>query len=130
MLKNAVTREYHHVQALLAAGCEQLTSSYWFPDAAFDAGKVGLFCPLGIGETVEISLYLLGVSAYARAEEGSGARLCAEGRPLGRRSLLLCATTGGLASRRGRVWIGAPGDARELAGGLAFGHRWLRVSRR
>ena len=79
MLKNAVTREYHHVQALLAAGCEQLTSSYWFPDAAFDAGNVGLR---------------------------------------------------GLASRRGRVWIGAPGDARELAGGLAFGHRWLRVSRR
>jgi hypothetical protein len=86
-----VTREYHHLQALLAAGGEQLTSSYWFPDAAFDAGKVGLFSPLEIVETVEISLYLLGVSAYARAEEGFGARLCAEGRRRGRRSLVLCA---------------------------------------
>jgi phosphoglycolate phosphatase-like HAD superfamily hydrolase len=32
VLKNAVTQEYHHVQALKAAGGEQLTTSYWFPD--------------------------------------------------------------------------------------------------
>jgi hypothetical protein len=78
VLKNAVTQEYHHVQALKAAGGEQLTTSYWFPDAAFDAGNVGLFSALEIVETVEISLYLLGVSAYARAGEEFGARLCAE----------------------------------------------------
>ena len=39
---------------------------------------VGLFSTLEIVETVEISLYLIGVSAYARAGEAFGARLCAE----------------------------------------------------
>jgi hypothetical protein len=78
VLQNAVTQEYHHVQALKGAGGEALTDRYWFPDAAFDNGGVGLFATLEIVETVEISLYLLGVSAYARAGEELGARLCAE----------------------------------------------------
>jgi hypothetical protein len=78
VLRNAVTQEYHHVEALKEAGGEALTTKYWFPDAAFDDGKIGLFQTLEIVETVEISLYLLGVSAYARAGEDFGARLCAE----------------------------------------------------
>jgi hypothetical protein len=78
VLRNAVTQEFHHVEALKAAGGTQLTMSYWFPDAAFDGGGVGLFSTLEIVETVEISLYLLGVSAYAAAGESFGARLCAE----------------------------------------------------
>lgn len=78
VLRNAVTQEYHHVEALKDAGGEQLTGSYWFPDAAFDGGGVGLFSTLEVVETVEISLYLLGVSTYARAGEDFGARLCAE----------------------------------------------------
>ncbi len=78
VLKNAVTQEFHHVEALKDAGGEHLTMKYWFPDAAFDAGNVGLFSTLEIVETVEISLYLLGVSAYALAGEDFGARLCAE----------------------------------------------------
>jgi hypothetical protein len=78
VLRNAVTQEYHHVEALKDAGGTALTTSYWFPDAAFDAGGVGVFSTLEIVETVEISLYLLGVSAYARAGEDFGARLCAE----------------------------------------------------
>jgi hypothetical protein len=78
VLRNAVTQEFHHVEALKDAGGAQLTTSYWFPDAAFDAGNVGLFSTLEVVETVEISLYLLGVSAYARAGEDFGARLCAE----------------------------------------------------
>jgi hypothetical protein len=78
VLKNAVTQEFHHVEALKEAGGEQLTTKYWFPDAAFDGGNVGLFSTLEIVETVEISLYLLGVSAYARAGDDFGARLCAE----------------------------------------------------
>lgn len=78
VLRNAVTQEFHHVEALKDAGGKQLTTSYWFPDAAFDDGNVGLFSTLEIVETVEISLYLLGVSAYARAGEDFGARLCAE----------------------------------------------------
>ena len=78
VLRNAVTQEFHHVEALKDAGGTQLTRSYWFPDAAFDAGGVGLFSTLEVVETVEISLYLLGVSAYARKGEDFGARLCAE----------------------------------------------------
>src|SRR3978361_208343 len=78
VLRNAVTQEYHHVEALKDVGGQALTTSYWFPDAAFDNGNIGLFKTLEIVETVEISLYLLGVSAYARAGEDFGARLCAE----------------------------------------------------
>jgi hypothetical protein len=78
VLRNGVTQEYHHVQALKEAGGKQLTTRYWFPDAAFDNGGVGLFSTLEIVEAIEISLYLLGVTAYARAGEDFGARLCAE----------------------------------------------------
>ncbi len=78
VLRNAVTTEFHHVEALKDAGGTALTTSYWFPDAAFGEGGVGLFSTLEIVETIEISLYLIGVSAYARAGEEYGARLCAE----------------------------------------------------
>jgi hypothetical protein len=78
VLRNGVTQEFHHVEALKAAGGTALTTSYWFPDAAFDDGNVGLFSTLEVIETVEISLYLIGVSAYARAGQEFGARLCAE----------------------------------------------------
>jgi hypothetical protein len=78
VLRNAVTTEFHHVQALKKAGGVPLTTKYWFPDAAFGAGGVGLFSTLEIVETVEISLYLIGVSAFARASDEFGARLCAE----------------------------------------------------
>ncbi len=78
VLRNAVTTEFHHVEALKAAGGRPLTTSYWFPDAAFDGGDVGLFSTLEIVESVEISLYLIGVSAYARAGDERGARLCAQ----------------------------------------------------
>lgn len=78
VLRNAVTTEYHHVEALRQAGGRPLTTAYWFPDAAFGGGGVDLFSTLEIVETVEISLYLIGVSAYARAGQEFGARLCAE----------------------------------------------------
>ena len=78
VLRNAVTTEFHHVEALKDAGGEPLTTKYWFPDAAFGDGGVGLFSTLEVVETIEISLYLIGVSAFARAGEDFGARLCAE----------------------------------------------------
>ena len=78
VLQNGVTTEYHHVEALEAAGGEALTTSYWFPDSAFGGGGIGLFETLEVIETIEISLYLIGVSAYARAGDDFGARLCAE----------------------------------------------------
>jgi hypothetical protein len=78
VLRNAVTQEYSHVEALKDAGGNPLTTKYWFPDAAFDNGGIGLFEALEAVETIEISLYLIGVSAFARASEEFGARLCAE----------------------------------------------------
>jgi hypothetical protein len=78
VLRNAVTTEYLHVEALKAAGGEPLTTRYWFPDAAFDNGGVGIFETLEVIESIEISLYLIGVSAFASRGEAFGARLCAE----------------------------------------------------
>ena len=78
VLRNGVSTEYHHVEALKAAGGEPLTTSYWFPDSVFDRGGIGLFKTLEVIETIEISLYLIGVSAYAREGDDRGARLCAE----------------------------------------------------
>lgn len=78
VLRNAVTTEFHHVEVLKKVGGQPLTSKYWFPDAAFDNGGVGLFSTAEIVESVEISLYLIGVNAYARAQDEQGARLCAE----------------------------------------------------
>jgi hypothetical protein len=78
VLRNGVTTEFDHVEALKAAGGSPLTTSFWFPDAAFGGGGVGLFSTLETIETIEISLYLIGVSAYARAGQEFGARLCAE----------------------------------------------------
>jgi hypothetical protein len=84
VLRNAVTQEYNHVEALKAVGATPLTTQYWFPDAAFGDGGIGLFESLEAVETIEISLYLIGVSAFARAGEEFGARLCAEAMALKR----------------------------------------------
>jgi hypothetical protein len=78
VLRNAVTQEYLHVEALKEAGGRPLTTSYWFPDAAFGAGGIGLFETLEVVETIEISLYLIGVTTFAQRGEEFGARLCAE----------------------------------------------------
>ena len=78
VLRNGVTQEYLHVEALKEAGGEPLTTKYWFPDAALDNGGIGVFETLEVIETIEISLYLIGVSAFARRGDDFGARLCAE----------------------------------------------------
>lgn len=78
ILRNAVTTEFHHVEVLRRAGGEPLTTRFWLPDAAFDNGGVGLFSAAEVVESVEISLYLIGVTAYTRAQAEEGARLCAE----------------------------------------------------
>jgi hypothetical protein len=78
VLRNGVTQEYHHVEALKDAGGKPLTTKYWFPDSALDHGNIGVFETLEFVETIEISLYLIGVSAYAHASDEFGARLCAE----------------------------------------------------
>jgi hypothetical protein len=78
VLRNAVTTEFHHLEALQRVGGQPLTTKYWLPDAAFGSGGVGLFATAEIVESVEISLYLIGVSANVRAGDEQGARLCAE----------------------------------------------------
>jgi hypothetical protein len=78
VLRNGVTQEYLHVEALKEAGGKPLTTKYWFPDASLDNGGIGVFETLEVIETIEISLYLIGVSAFARRGDDLGARLCAE----------------------------------------------------
>ena len=104
---NGVTTEYHHVEALKKAGGEPLTTSYWFPDAAFGDGGIGLFETLEVVETIEISLYLIGVSAFAREGDDFGARLCAEamGTEAVHRALVRFAQ-----GELGNKEIGAPND--------------------
>jgi hypothetical protein len=107
VLRNAVTTEFLHVEALKAAGGKALTTSYWFPDAAFGGGGIGLFETLEVVETIEVSLYLIGVSAFARAGEEFGARLCAEamGTEAVHRALVRFAQ-----GELGNKSIGAPND--------------------
>jgi hypothetical protein len=78
VLRNAVTTEFHHAEALRRVGAQPFTTTFWLPDAAFDNGGVGLFSTAEIVESVEISLYLIGITAYTNAQVAHGARLCAE----------------------------------------------------
>ena len=78
VLRNAVTTEFHHVEALKRVGGQPITSRFWLPDAAFGNGGAGLFATAEIVESVEISLYLIGVTAYTRVRDERGTLLCAE----------------------------------------------------
>lgn len=78
VLRSAVTAEFVHGEAVKKAGGKPLTTSFWFPDAAFGNGGAGLFATIESVEEIEISLYLAGVSAYARAAKDVGARMCGE----------------------------------------------------
>jgi hypothetical protein len=77
VLRAAVTTEFTHVQALKAIGAKPLTSKFWIPNAVFDGG-VGLFTSLAAVEAIEVSLYLVGVTAFTVRSNAFGARLCAE----------------------------------------------------
>lgn len=77
VLRAVVTTEFTHVQALKAIGAKPLTSKFWIPNAVFDGG-VGLFTSLAAVEAIEVSLYLVGVTAFTAGRNAFGARLCAE----------------------------------------------------
>jgi hypothetical protein len=77
VLRAAVTTEFRHVQALEAIGAEPLTSKFWIPDAVFDGGA-GLFTAFSIVEAIEVSLYLVGITAFSGRSNAFGVRLCAE----------------------------------------------------
>jgi hypothetical protein len=78
ILQAANTTEFDHVNALLQVGARPQTTSYWIPDAAFGGGGVGLFASIEAVETIEFSMYLIGVDDATRRSNTSLARLCAE----------------------------------------------------
>jgi hypothetical protein len=78
VLKAANTTEFDHVNALEAIGAKPLTTTYWIPDAAFGGGGVGLFASLEAVETIEFSMYLIGVTDATKKSDAFLARLCAE----------------------------------------------------
>jgi hypothetical protein len=78
VLKAANTTEFDHVTALEAIGAHPLTTSYWIPDAAFGAGGAGLFASIEAVETIEFSMYLVGVTDATHRSDEFVARLCAE----------------------------------------------------
>src|SRR4051794_31803799 len=69
VLKAANTTEFDHVTALEAIGARPLTSSYWIPEAAFGAGGVGLFASIEAVETIELSMYLVGLTDATRKSD-------------------------------------------------------------
>jgi hypothetical protein len=78
VLKAANATEYDHIKALLAIGARPITMNYWIPDAAFGAGGAGLFASIEAVETIEFSMYLIGVNDSTRRGDATKARLCAE----------------------------------------------------
>jgi hypothetical protein len=78
VLRNAVTAEYHHAVALEALGGSALTTRFWIPDAAFGDGGPGLFATLEAVETIEVSMYGVGIDDFARSADPDAARLCAQ----------------------------------------------------
>jgi len=78
VLKAANTTEFDHVRGLRRLGARPLTSRFWIPDAAFGAGRAGLFASIDAVETIELSMYLIGVTVMTQRKQAFGARLCAE----------------------------------------------------
>ncbi len=79
ILKAANTTEFDHLRALeQRLGAKRLVKQYWIPEAAFDNGGPGLFQSIDKVETIELSMYLIGVTAYAQRRSAFGARLMAE----------------------------------------------------
>jgi hypothetical protein len=78
VLKAANTTEFDHVNALLQIGAQPLTTTFWIPDAAFGGGGVGLFQSLEAVETIELSMYLVGINDSTWRSDAYRARLCAE----------------------------------------------------
>jgi len=78
VLKAANTTEFDHMTALEAIGARTLTKSFWIPEAAFGAGGAGLFASIEAVETIELSMYLVGVTDATHKSNDFVARLCAE----------------------------------------------------
>lgn len=77
VLKAAVTAEFDHLQALERIGAHRQVSRYWIPNAAFGGGGPKLFASIEKVETIEVSLYQVGVTAAVQQRDTFRARLCA-----------------------------------------------------
>jgi hypothetical protein len=77
VLRSAVTAEYHHVIELEQVGANAFTSRFWIPDAAFGDDAANLFATLEAVETIEVSMYGVGVDTFARDGDAGVALLCA-----------------------------------------------------
>ncbi len=78
VLQAAVTTEFEHLRALERLGHSLPVRRYWIPDALFGDGGPGLFESIMNIETIEISMYLVGVTSFTRARSEFRSRLCAE----------------------------------------------------
>jgi hypothetical protein len=78
VLQAANTTEFDHVTALEKIGAQALTTRFWIPDAAFGGGGVPLFAQLEVVETIELSMYLVGLDDSVRPSRAFAARVCAE----------------------------------------------------
>lgn len=77
VLKAAVTAEFDHLQALERTGADRQVSRYWIPNAAFGGGGPALFASIEKVETIEVSLYQVGVTVAVRQGDAFLGRLCA-----------------------------------------------------
>jgi hypothetical protein len=78
VLRNTVTAEYHHAVALEALGGKALTTRFWIPDAGFGQGGPEVFATVEAIETIEVSMYAVGIDAFARSNDADAARLCGQ----------------------------------------------------
>jgi hypothetical protein len=76
-VQNAAVQELDHYKVLKSIGAKPATKKIWVPDAVF-ANKEGLLGTLVAGDSIFVTAYLIGVTAFARGKQATEARYAAE----------------------------------------------------
>jgi hypothetical protein len=76
-VQNAAFQELDHYKVLKSIGAKPATKKIWVPDAVF-ANKEGLLGTLVAGDSIFVTAYLIGVTAFARGKQATEARYAAE----------------------------------------------------
>lgn len=76
-VQNAAFQELNHYKVLGSLGARPATKKIWVPDAVF-ANKEGLLNTLVAGDSIFVTAYLIGVTAFAKAKKSTEARYAAE----------------------------------------------------
>jgi hypothetical protein len=76
-VQNAAFQELDHYKVLRTLGAKPATTKIWVPDAVF-ASKDGLLNTLVAGDSIFVTAYLIGVTAFAKAKQAAPARYAAE----------------------------------------------------